>query len=71
MPEKIELISGNSFNDNRGSLHFVNDFTFKEVRRSYQIIHADTAVVRAWQGHKIEHKFLRAFRKFFNRTGRT
>lgn len=60
MPKKIELINGGSFTDSRGTLQFVNDFTFKEVKRFYQIIHTDTNVIRAWQGHKIEHKFFYA-----------
>lgn len=41
----------------RGSLLFVNNFDFKSVKRFYQIVHPDISVVRAWQGHKIEHKY--------------
>lgn len=50
------LIPGNSFTDNRGTLHFVNDFHFDGVKRFYTISHQDTEVVRAWQGHKVESK---------------
>jgi dTDP-4-dehydrorhamnose 3,5-epimerase-like enzyme len=52
-----ELIRGNLFTDNRGTLKFVNDFTFPDVKRFYQIIHPDITVVRAWQGHRVEHKY--------------
>jgi dTDP-4-dehydrorhamnose 3,5-epimerase len=54
---QVELIEGGSFTDARGSLLFVNNFDFKSVKRFYQIVHPDTRVVRAWQGHKIEHKY--------------
>jgi dTDP-4-dehydrorhamnose 3,5-epimerase len=54
---QVELIEGGSFADARGSLLFVNDFNFKSVKRFYQIVHPDTSIVRAWQGHKIEHKY--------------
>jgi len=53
---QVELIEGGSFADARGSLLFVNEFDFKSVKRFYQIVHPDIKVVRAWQGHKIEHK---------------
>ncbi|ACU62187.1 cupin domain-containing protein [Chitinophaga pinensis] len=57
MSEKVNYIKGNQFSDHRGSLQFVNDFTFPDVQRFYQITHPDAAVIRAWQGHKIEEKF--------------
>jgi len=51
------MIKGTSFSDHRGTLRFVNDFRFPEVKRFYCLTHPDTSVVRAWQGHKIEHKY--------------
>jgi dTDP-4-dehydrorhamnose 3,5-epimerase-like enzyme len=57
MPDKVVLLKGGGASDDRGSLHFVNDFTFDGVKRFYQIIHHDTGVVRAWQGHRVEHKY--------------
>lgn len=51
------MISGGSHEDVRGSLNYVNDFEFKGIKRFYQIIQRSTSVVRAWQGHKIEHKY--------------
>lgn len=57
MPEEVSFIEGERFTDARGSLHCVNDFSFNSICRFYQIRHSDTAVIRAWQGHKIEHKY--------------
>ena len=57
MSEKPEIIKGGIFTDKRGSLRFVNDFHFKDVKRFYFIKHADTETVRAWQGHKFEKKY--------------
>lgn len=54
---RVEIIKGGFFTDERGSLHFVNDFGFSNVKRFYQITHNNTSIVRAWQGHKIEHKY--------------
>ena len=52
-----EIIKGGKFSDARGTLQFVNDFEFEGVKRFYQVIHPDTSIVRAWQGHKVEHKW--------------
>ncbi len=49
--------------DERGSMHFVNDFHFDDVKRFYFIKHPDTRIVRAWQGHQFEKKY------FFTITG--
>lgn len=54
---KVELIKGGSFTDSRGSLLFVNDFDFQSVKRFYQVVHPYTTTIRAWQGHKVEHKY--------------
>lgn len=50
------LIKGNTHSDDRGILCFVNDFDLQSIRRFYTITHPATAIVRAWQGHKIETK---------------
>lgn len=50
------LIEGNFFTDNRGTVHFVNDFHFEGIKRFYTFSHPDVSVIRAWQGHKIELK---------------
>jgi dTDP-4-dehydrorhamnose 3,5-epimerase len=57
MPEKPTIIQGGIFSDERGTMRFVNDFRFDDVKRFYFIKHADTSVVRAWQGHQFEKKY--------------
>lgn len=57
MFEKPEIIKGGSFSDERGSLRFVNDFHFHDVKRFYIIKHPDTSFIRAWQGHQFEKKY--------------
>ena len=52
-----QLIKGGAFDDIRGRICFVNDFNFDYVKRFYQINNADTNVIRAWQGHQLEHKY--------------
>ncbi|MEI6748800.1 MAG: hypothetical protein WCM93_06530 [Bacteroidota bacterium] len=52
----MTLIKGNSFTDDRGTIHFVNDFHPEGIKRFYTITHPDTCIVRAWQGHKVESK---------------
>lgn len=50
------LFKGNTHSDERGTLQFVNEFNFQNVKRFYSITHPDTSVLRAWQGHKKEVK---------------
>ena len=57
MPEQPKIIKGGVFSDQRGSMRFVNDFRFGDVKRFYFIKHTDTQVVRAWQGHQFEKKY--------------
>src|ERR1035437_9025641 len=57
MIENHKLIKGGLFNDERGTLQFVNDFNFKGIKRFYTISHPDSEIIRAWQGHKIESKY--------------
>ena len=52
------IIQGGSFSDDRGELRFVNDFDMTQVKRFYQITHPDTSIIRAWQGHKSEQKWM-------------
>ncbi|HEY0272319.1 MAG TPA: hypothetical protein VGC22_03990 [Chitinophaga sp.] len=63
--EGVTLIKGNTHTDARGQLAFVNDFTFPGVQRFYQVTHPDTTVVRAWQGHQVEHKYFYVVRGAF------
>ncbi|PUZ26251.1 hypothetical protein DCC81_18680 [Chitinophaga parva] len=55
--EGVTLLKGGAHTDARGQIAFVNDFQFPGVKRFYQITHPDTSVVRAWQGHQVEHKY--------------
>ena len=57
MIEKPQIVQGGTFTDDRGSMRFVNAFTFPDVKRFYFIKHPDTTVVRAWQGHQFEKKY--------------
>lgn len=57
MQEQPTIIKGGNFTDHRGSMRFVNDFRFENVKRFYFIKHPDTSVVRAWQGHQFEKKY--------------
>ncbi|MDX9883403.1 MAG: hypothetical protein RBS73_15180 [Prolixibacteraceae bacterium] len=57
MAEQPTIIKGGNFADYRGSMRFVNDFRFENVKRFYFIKHPDTSVVRAWQGHQFEKKY--------------
>lgn len=52
-----QLINGGASDDIRGRISFVNDFDFPHVKRFYQINNDGTDVIRAWQGHKLEHKY--------------
>ena len=56
--EKIELVEGGLFADDRGFLRFVNDFDFSQVRRFYQVENHSAGFIRAWHGHKEEMKFI-------------
>jgi dTDP-4-dehydrorhamnose 3,5-epimerase-like enzyme len=65
MPEPVKLIQGNRFEDHRGTLNFFNEFSFDEVCRVYTITPSSTELVRAWQGHALEHKyFMVAYGRF-------
>lgn len=57
MTDKPTIIKGGTFSDNRGTLRFVNDFRFSDVKRFYFIKHHDATIVRAWQGHEVEKKY--------------
>lgn len=55
----MKIIHGNIFSDNRGILKFVNEFDMTRIVRMYTI-EPKLAVVRAWQGHKVETKWFYA-----------
>jgi dTDP-4-dehydrorhamnose 3,5-epimerase len=53
----LELIHGNSHIDPRGIIRFVNEFDMAKVVRMYAIT-PELGVIRAWQGHRLETKWL-------------
>ncbi|MBB6732238.1 dTDP-4-dehydrorhamnose 3,5-epimerase family protein [Cohnella sp. CBP 2801] len=58
--DQIELIRGGLAVDDRGSLRFVNDFSFAEVKRFYQVENHRQGFIRAWHGHEREGKYVYA-----------
>ena len=57
MIENTTIIQGAHFSDERGTMRFVNDFSFLDIKRFYFIKHPDASIVRAWQGHQFEKKY--------------
>lgn len=51
-----KIIQGGNFSDYRGTISFVNDFSFKDIERFYIISNSDENPIRAWQGHKLDAK---------------
>ena len=54
----MELINGGLAVDDRGTLTFVNDFDFKDVKRFYMVQNHAKGFVRAWHGHRNEGKYV-------------
>ena len=52
------LIKGGLATDDRGTVSFVNDFSFQGVKRFYAIENHRAGFVRAWHGHRHEGKYL-------------
>ena len=55
---KPKIIEGGIAIDDRGSVSFVNNFTFDNVKRFYTIQNHKVGFIRAWHGHQREGKFL-------------
>lgn len=53
-----KLISGNRIFDNRGSLRFSNDLSFKNIKRFYTVHNYTKNFIRAWHGHINEEKYI-------------
>lgn len=51
-----KIIQGGSFSDHRGTISYVNDFSFAAIERFYIISNSDENPIRAWQGHKLDSK---------------
>lgn len=50
------IIQGGRFLDHRGSISYVNDFSFSNIERFYIISNSSENPIRAWQGHKLDTK---------------
>ena len=60
MSDEPRLIAGQSATDDRGTVGFVNAFSFEGVRRFYTVTNHRAGFVRAWHGHKHEAKYCTA-----------
>ena len=56
-PEIPRIIQGDIAFDDRGSVSFVNDFSFDGIKRFYIVENHVAGFVRAWHGHKRESKY--------------
>jgi len=56
--ERIKTIPGGISIDDRGSVRYVNDFDFQNVKRFYQVDNHSRGFIRAWHGHKNEGKYV-------------
>lgn len=56
--ESVRLIRGNTGTDVRGSVSFVNGFSFPGIKRFYVVENASSKVIRAFHGHMKEAKFV-------------
>jgi dTDP-4-dehydrorhamnose 3,5-epimerase len=53
-----KILNGGIAVDDRGSVRFVNDFNFENVKRFYQVENHGRGFIRAWHGHKKEGKYV-------------
>ncbi len=56
--EEIKIINGGIAYDDRGSVLFVNDFNFDNIKRFYQVENISKDVIRAYHGHEREGKYV-------------
>jgi dTDP-4-dehydrorhamnose 3,5-epimerase-like enzyme len=57
MEEKNPILTKGGLSvDDRGTVSFVNDFDFKNVKRFYVVENHKQGFIRAWHGHKNESK---------------
>lgn len=58
MSDSPHIIQGGVAVDDRGSVRFVNDFNFSDVKRFYQVQNHRQGFIRAWHGHRHEAKYV-------------
>jgi len=56
--QETKVINGGLATDDRGTVRFVNDFNFENVKRFYQVQNHRRGFVRAWHGHRFEGKYV-------------
>jgi dTDP-4-dehydrorhamnose 3,5-epimerase len=54
----VKILNGGVAVDDRGSVRFVNDFSFEGVKRFYHVENHRSGFIRAWHGHKKEGKYV-------------
>jgi dTDP-4-dehydrorhamnose 3,5-epimerase len=55
---EVKLYNGGIAVDDRGSVRFVNDFSFSDVKRFYQVENHRRGFIRAWHAHEKEGKYV-------------
>lgn len=60
-----QYLIGNRHEDERGIITFNNDFDASQIKRIYTIENHSTELIRGWQGHKIEQRWLACIRGSF------
>ena len=63
--ELPKIIEGNSFTDIRGTIYFNNSFDTSEIKRMYIIQNSSVDIIRGWQWHKVEQRWLSALQGEF------
>jgi dTDP-4-dehydrorhamnose 3,5-epimerase len=53
-----KILQGGISVDDRGSVRYVNDFQFDQVKRFYHVENHRSGYIRAWHGHKKEGKYV-------------
>lgn len=53
-----KIIKGGLAVDDRGTVRFVNDFTFPKIKRFYLVENHEKGFIRAWHGHAHESKYV-------------
>lgn len=56
--QEPQLFKGGLAVDDRGSVSFVNDFNFADVKRFYCVENHKQGFVRAWHAHRNESKYV-------------
>jgi dTDP-4-dehydrorhamnose 3,5-epimerase-like enzyme len=54
----LRLIEGGVASDERGTVSFVNDFNFEQVKRFYIVKNIARGFIRAWHGHRTAGKYV-------------